>query len=203
MRGCECEFCCWIRTWSLQTWPASPIEFQPRRPGGRKHSEAQSPVRATQFNCAARASWRSSMRATLACCRFRQPSEHPDQNHCDDVDTAAVQSVPCAMQTMHPVRYTPNRSQCFHGECMKSYRLYFVALAVAIVVVVPAARVSAQPGAPDAAAAPDPNSTLRYIHGSWDSLARSMTSCESLADVKVRESAAAKAVLYLPAEVSV
>lgn len=49
--------------------------------------------------------------------------------------------------------------------------------------------------------AADPDATQRYIHGSWDSLTRSMTNCESLADVKVRDSSGAKTALYLPAEV--
>jgi len=43
---------------------------------------------------------------------------------------------------------------------------------------------------------PDPAATLRYIHGAWDTLTRSMTDCHSLVDIKVNE----HPVLYLPAE---
>jgi alpha,alpha-trehalase len=50
--------------------------------------------------------------------------------------------------------------------------------------------------------APDPNATLRYIHGSWETLTRSMTSCESLVDVKVRDnSTKVQPILYMPADV--
>jgi alpha,alpha-trehalase len=92
---------------------------------------------------------------------------------------------------------------------MKLYRPNFIALAVACVVVVPLAQLRAQQAAanpqvaasPQTAAVPDSAATLRYIHDSWDSLTRSMASCESLADVKVRDAAGAKSVLYLPAEV--
>src|ERR1700735_4899633 len=43
---------------------------------------------------------------------------------------------------------------------------------------------------------PNSDATLNYIHGSWDSLTRSMTDCPSLVDPKVSESP----VLYLPSE---
>ena len=46
---------------------------------------------------------------------------------------------------------------------------------------------------------PDPEATLAYIHGAWDTLTRSMTDCHSLVDIKVT----ANPVLYLPAEVPV
>jgi len=46
------------------------------------------------------------------------------------------------------------------------------------------------------ASTPDPAATLRYIHGAWDTLTRSMTDCHSLVDIKVT----ANPVLYLPAE---
>ncbi len=55
---------------------------------------------------------------------------------------------------------------------------------------------SAQAPAPGA---PNPEATLSYIHGAWDSLTRSVTDCSSLSDVKVNETP----VLYLPAEVPV
>lgn len=44
--------------------------------------------------------------------------------------------------------------------------------------------------------------TLEYIHDAWDTLTRSMTSCESLVDVKVRDSAGGQVVLYMPADVA-
>ncbi len=52
------------------------------------------------------------------------------------------------------------------------------------------------------AGAPDSAATLRYIHGAWDSLTRSVTDCGAFADVKVGEAGGAKRVLYLPAEVT-
>jgi alpha,alpha-trehalase len=52
--------------------------------------------------------------------------------------------------------------------------------------------------AQDAGATPDPEATLSYIHGAWETLTRSMTSCSSLVDTKVE----ATPVLYLPAEVA-
>jgi alpha,alpha-trehalase len=50
--------------------------------------------------------------------------------------------------------------------------------------------------AQDAGVAPNPEATLGYIHGAWETLTRSMTSCPSLADIKVD----ATPVLYLPQE---
>ena len=44
--------------------------------------------------------------------------------------------------------------------------------------------------------------TLEYIHNAWDALTRSMTTCESLVDVKVRDATDAQVVLYMPAEVA-
>jgi alpha,alpha-trehalase len=46
---------------------------------------------------------------------------------------------------------------------------------------------------------PDSAETLRYIHAAWDTLTRSATNCESLADAKVD----AGPVLYLPMEMPV
>ncbi|MFZ0817862.1 MAG: trehalase family glycosidase, partial [Candidatus Sulfotelmatobacter sp.] len=53
------------------------------------------------------------------------------------------------------------------------------------------AQVPAQSAVP---ATPDPRATLRYIHASWDSLTRSVTNCQALADTKI----AGASVLYLP-----
>jgi alpha,alpha-trehalase len=70
---------------------------------------------------------------------------------------------------------------------MKLFRLMVLAAAVILV-----AAVQAQ----DAAAAPDAEATLRYIHSAWDTLTRFITDCHSLVDIKVT----AEPVLYLPAE---
>jgi alpha,alpha-trehalase len=53
------------------------------------------------------------------------------------------------------------------------------------------------------AAAPDPAATARYIHAAWDTLTRSVTSCDSFADVKVDSATAAYPVIYVPAELPV
>ncbi len=53
---------------------------------------------------------------------------------------------------------------------------------------------SAQAPAADGPAAATPETTLRYIHSSWDVLTRSMSDCDSLVDPKVRT----LPVLYLP-----
>ncbi len=79
---------------------------------------------------------------------------------------------------------------------MKLSRCFALALSLACILVVPVVHLRAQHPT-----SPDPDATLRYIHASWDSLTRSMTSCESLADVKVRDTAGAPPVLYLPADV--
>src|ERR1035438_9132371 len=44
----------------------------------------------------------------------------------------------------------------------------------------------------------DSEATLKYIHGAWETLTRSMTDCHSLVDIKVT----ANPVLYLPVEIS-
>jgi alpha,alpha-trehalase len=49
------------------------------------------------------------------------------------------------------------------------------------------------------ATAPDPQATLRYIHGAWDSLTRTETDCRSLVDTKVAD----VSILYLPAEIAI
>jgi alpha,alpha-trehalase len=70
---------------------------------------------------------------------------------------------------------------------MKLSHLFFFAAAIA------AGDIHAAAQAP-VPAAPDPQSTLRYIHASWDSLTRSVTDCQALTDTKV----ATTPVLYLP-----
>ena len=57
--------------------------------------------------------------------------------------------------------------------------------------------VQAQDANPAPPPAPNPEATLQYIHGAWDTLTRSVTDCHSLVDIKV----AANPVLYLPAEI--
>jgi alpha,alpha-trehalase len=71
---------------------------------------------------------------------------------------------------------------------MKLVRLFVFALA--------AINIS---GAQEAAQKPDPEATLRYIHGAWDTLTRSMTDCHSLVDIKVTNNP----ILYLPAGMTV
>jgi alpha,alpha-trehalase len=74
---------------------------------------------------------------------------------------------------------------------MKLIRLLFIAAAA-----IAASLAGAQDAGPAPAAQPDPEATLRYIHGAWDTLTRSMTDCHSLVDIKVTVSP----VLYMPAE---
>jgi alpha,alpha-trehalase len=78
---------------------------------------------------------------------------------------------------------------------MRLSRLILVAAVATFVV-------AFQPGSATAqqAAAPDPDATLRYIYSAWDSLTRSVTDCNSLADVKVEGGSATNPVLYLPAD---
>src|SRR5215469_7152918 len=45
--------------------------------------------------------------------------------------------------------------------------------------------------------APNPQTTLTYIHAAWDTLTRSMTDCHSLVDIKITTNP----ILYMPAEV--
>lgn len=78
---------------------------------------------------------------------------------------------------------------------MKLYRCLSLGLVAAFAFTSQIAQVSAQQSAASA-----PNATLRYIHDSWDTLTRSTTSCDSLADIKVRGSAGEQPVLYLPAD---
>jgi len=77
---------------------------------------------------------------------------------------------------------------------MKLFHLFFLAAAAI-------ANSNAQ--APDVGAAPNPvpnpEATLSYIHGAWDTLTRSMTDCHSLVDIKIT----ANPVLYVPAEMTV
>ena len=82
---------------------------------------------------------------------------------------------------------------------MRLFRLLLPALAATLAASSNMAVLKAQ----QASATPDPNATLRYIHAAWDTLTRSVTNCDSFADVKVDYSAAARPVLYLPAEVPI
>jgi len=84
---------------------------------------------------------------------------------------------------------------------MRLARRCFAIFSIACVLVLTGAQMSAQTAvAPRESVTVNPDATLQYIHRSWDSLTRSMTSCESLADVKVRDSAGAQSILYLPAD---
>jgi alpha,alpha-trehalase len=76
---------------------------------------------------------------------------------------------------------------------MKLLHLFFLVVAAI-------ASSSAQPpqSGPAPATQPDPEATLRYIHGAWDTLTRSTADCHSLVDIKVT----ANPVLYLPAEIA-
>ncbi|MDR3773081.1 MAG: trehalase family glycosidase [Terracidiphilus sp.] len=74
---------------------------------------------------------------------------------------------------------------------MNFFRSFFLALAM-LVAAAAAPTLSAQPPA----AAPNPDATLNYIHAAWDTLTRSVTDCNSLADTKIDTTP----VLYLPAD---
>jgi alpha,alpha-trehalase len=67
---------------------------------------------------------------------------------------------------------------------MKLFRLFVFAVA--------AIHIS---GAQEAGQGPNPEATLHYIQGAWDTLTRSMTDCHSLVDIKVTTNP----ILYLPA----
>jgi alpha,alpha-trehalase len=70
------------------------------------------------------------------------------------------------------------------------YLLFLAAAAIGI------SNVQAQEVNPGPTPGPNPEATLQYIHGAWDTLTRSMTDCHSLVDIKVT----ANPVLYMPAE---
>ena len=78
---------------------------------------------------------------------------------------------------------------------MKLYRCFSLGFVAAFAFTSQIAQVVAQQTAARAS-----DATLRYIHESWDSLTRSTTSCDSLTDVKVRNTEGAHPVLYLPAD---
>ena len=80
---------------------------------------------------------------------------------------------------------------------MNRLRGYCAGIAAACVLMAPAHFVRAQQ-----ASVFESTATLEYIHNAWDTLTRSMTTCESLVDVKVRDAAGAQVVLYMPAEVA-
>jgi alpha,alpha-trehalase len=81
---------------------------------------------------------------------------------------------------------------------MKLYHLFFLA-----VTAIASPVVQAQEAGPNSAALnsqqPNPEATLSYIHGAWDTLTRSMLDCHSLVDSKVTT----QPTLYLPVEMSV
>jgi alpha,alpha-trehalase len=62
-----------------------------------------------------------------------------------------------------------------------------------VVFVVAAIHIS---GAQEAGQGPNPEATLHYIQGAWDTLTRSMTDCHSLVDIKVTTNP----ILYMPAD---
>ena len=74
---------------------------------------------------------------------------------------------------------------------MKLFRLLVFLIAAIQIPIVHAQDSGAAPSP-----APNPDATLSYIHGAWDTLTRSMTECHSLVDIKV----SANPVLYMPAE---
>jgi len=76
---------------------------------------------------------------------------------------------------------------------MKLFSLLFLAAAA-----IANSNVRAQDASAGPAAAPNPEATLSYIHGAWDTLTRSMTDCHSLVDIKIT----ANPVLYMPAELA-
>ena len=76
---------------------------------------------------------------------------------------------------------------------MKLHHLFYIAAAA-----IGISHVQAQEASPGPTPGPNPEATLQYIHGAWDTLTRSMTDCHSLVDSKVT----ANPVLYLPAEVT-
>ena len=78
---------------------------------------------------------------------------------------------------------------------MKLLRLFFLAFFAVLAATIQTADLRAQQ-----AAAPNPDATLQYIHAAWDTLTRSVTDCNSIADIKVDSAAAANPVLYLPAD---
>jgi alpha,alpha-trehalase len=79
---------------------------------------------------------------------------------------------------------------------MKLFRLFFLALFAVLAATVHTATLCAQ----QTSVAPNPDATLQYIHAAWDTLTRSVTDCNSIADIKVESTAAANPVLYLPAD---
>ena len=80
---------------------------------------------------------------------------------------------------------------------MKLFRLFFLAFFAVLAATIQTADLRAQQ-----AAAPNPDATLQYIHAAWDTLTRSVTECNSIADIKVDSAAAANPVLYLPADLA-
>lgn len=69
-----------------------------------------------------------------------------------------------------------------------------------LLVLIAACSAWAQSSFAQATAAPVSETTLHYIHQTWDTLTRSVTDCKSLEDIKVNQPGKAKPVLYLPAD---
>jgi alpha,alpha-trehalase len=76
---------------------------------------------------------------------------------------------------------------------MKLFCLLFLAAAAIANSSAQAPDVGSNPNTPPE---PNPEATLSYIHGAWDTLTRSMTDCHTLTDTKIT----ATPLLYLPAE---
>jgi alpha,alpha-trehalase len=79
---------------------------------------------------------------------------------------------------------------------MKLIRLLLLAVAAVQIQSTPALNAQDAPPSSARIKSPDPDATLEYIHGAWDTLTRSMTDCHSLVDIKIT----ANPILYMPAE---
>ena len=196
IRCCVCEFCLWIRTWSLQTWPASPNSIQQRRRETESLQGATAPpLHAIHLRGAA-------SRVIIPATKFRhrrpRPAVDPFQYHCADVDTVCHRNCSRIRAENVSVAINSESTAPCRGASMKLFRLFLFAFAVL-------ASTPHQPTlrAQQATAAPDAIATLSYIHSAWDTLTRSVTDCNSYADVKVENPSAASPVLYLPAELPV
>ena len=139
--GCACGFCLRIRTWSLQTWPASPKSIQSRHPGDREPSRrnfAPSRRRACLAHGAGLKAHRSSHSVPLCLCRHRCLSNVPQ----------IVRATRC-FRALHSERFMPMSS----GVSMKLFRLFLFAA------ILMQWRMRGTPG-PAPRPAPDPDPTL-------------------------------------------
>jgi alpha,alpha-trehalase len=83
------------------------------------------------------------------------------------------------------------------------FRIFVAALLFAPAGIVPEGHAQDVASQAQQTASPDADATLKFIHGAWDTLTRSVTDCNSLTDVKVEGAADGSGpatVLYLPAE---